>query len=277
MPDQHHLIVDKQNKRVKLLRYRPEGLDALHAEMERIALAERLTKCIVYAAKADVEKLQSLGYTLEGRIDGFDLGRNAYMMARFLSEERAVSAAADLAEEVLQASLAKAKAGAAAASGLPDGYRQREAVEADAEELARLYGIVFATYPTPMDDPAYVRKTMQENTHYTVVECGGKIVCAASAEVSPEYGSVEFTDCATHPDHLGRGLLQPLFYTLEAKMEQIGIYYLYTLTRAQSHGMNITAAKHGFAYRGRLINNCTIYSGFEDMNIWVKPLRPSHD
>ncbi|MBO8163294.1 MAG: putative beta-lysine N-acetyltransferase [Brevibacillus sp.] len=271
---QEQVVVDEPNKRIRVLLYRSDRLQDLHSRLEQIALEKNLSKLIVYAKKADRDGWKALGYQQEGVIDGFFNGENAHMMSRFLTEERAASNASSLADEILAVSLKKAKA---TPVNLPDGYRLREAEEADAEALAALYRLVFPVYPTPMDDPAYVRKTMREHTHYCVVEADGKIVSAASAEVTPAFGSAELTDCATHPDYTGQGLLLPLFFALEEKLQELGIYYLYTLTRAQSHGMNITAAKMGYVYRGRLVNNCVIYSGFEDMNIWVKAFRPTWD
>ncbi|WP_421617916.1 putative beta-lysine N-acetyltransferase [Brevibacillus sp. TJ4] len=273
--DAEDLVLDLHNKRVKLHQYDPKTIPALDQLMRQQARETGADKVIVYGKKADVENWQSLGYVLEGRIDGFFRGVNAHMLSLYLSEQRATSSAPELAEENVRLSLSKA--GAGGDKQLPPEYRLREATEADAEELAALYARVFATYPTPMDDPVYIRKTMQEGTCYIVAERDKAIACAASAEVSARFGSAEMTDCATDPDHAGKGLLQPIFQALEAKMEAMGIYYLYTLTRAQSAGMNVTAAKMGYTYRGRLINNCTIYSGYEDMNIWVKPLRPVRD
>jgi putative beta-lysine N-acetyltransferase len=267
------LIIDRQNRRIKVLNYDAGQIEHLHAQIKSLAEAEQASKLIIYAKKADVAAFVRLGYRQEGKIDGFFRGENAQMLAYFLTEERAASAAPELADQIVQLSLSKA--GAGETKKLPEGYHLRQAAEADAEELAQLYGMVFATYPTPMDDPEYVRKTMRDSTYYYVIVHEGKIACAASAEVTERFGSAELTDCATHPDHLGKGLLQPLFTVLEEKMKQMGIYYLYTLTRAQSQGMNVTAAKHGYLYRGRLINNCTIFSGFEDMNIWAKPLKPT--
>lgn len=266
------LVLDRRNRRVKLHLYQPEQIAQLDLLMRQQAEEIDASKVIVYGKKADVEQWQSLGYRLEGRIDGFFQGENAYLLSLFLTRERATSAACELAEECLAISLSKA--GTGGDKELPPEYRIREATEQDAEELSRLYALVFATYPTPMDDPDYIRKTMQEGTRYLVAEHRGTIACAASAEVSARFGSAEMTDCATHPAHAGKGLLQPIFQVLEQKMEEMGVYYLYTLTRAQSAGMNVTAAKMGYQYRGRLINNCTIFSGYEDMNIWVKPLRP---
>lgn len=266
------LVIDQQNRRVKLHRYEQTQISEWNKRLQELAIESDATKLIVYGKKEDIPAWQAEGYTLEGTIDGFFHGQTAHMLTRYLTKERATSVAPELAEEILALSLAKA--GKAEGKVLPDGYFLREATEADAEELASLYALVFATYPTPMDDPHYIRKTMQEGTVYFVVEYDGAIACAASAEVTERMGSAEMTDCATHPNHGGKGLLQPLFIALEHRMEEAGIYYLYTLTRAQSAGMNVTAAKMGYEYRGRLINNCTIFSGYEDMNIWVKPLRP---
>jgi len=265
------VVVDGQNRRVKLHVYKPGQMEEMDLLLRRLATESDATKLIVYGKKADVERWAALGYAQEGVIEGFFHGENAQMLACYLTKERATSAAPELAEEILALSLGKK--GNGETKPLPEGYAMRVADEQDADELARLYALVFATYPTSMDDPAYVRKTMKEGTRHMVVEHAGKIACAASAEVSERMGSAEMTDCATHPDHAGKGLLQPLFTALERKMEESGIYYLYTLTRAQSPGMNVTAAKMGYRYRGRLINNCKIFSGYEDMNIWVKPLR----
>lgn len=271
------ILEDKQNRRVKLLDYDTEKIAALLAELERSAQESEATKLIIYAKKADVETFESHGFKQEGTIDGFYNGENAQMLCRYVTQERATSVNPQLAEEIVQISLARQSEGVSQAKELPEGFILSEATEEDAEELARLYGIVFPVYPTPMNDPAYIKKTMQASTYYSVIRAEGKIVCAASAEVDPDFGSAEMTDCATHPDFLGKGLLQPVMIALEQKMEEMGIYYLYTLTRAQSAGMNITAAKQGYRYRGRLINNCTIVSGYEDMNIWVKPLRETRE
>lgn len=268
-------VIDDRNKRIKIHQYDAEEMESLHESMLKAAQQSEASKLIVYAKKCDIPAWERIGYRLEGTIDGFFRGEHAHMMACFLTAERAESKNRQQAEEILQLSLSKA--GSGGPKPLPEGYMLRAAAEADAPELARLYKTVFPTYPTPMDDPAYVRKTMQESTYYLVAEREGKIACAASAEVTERFGSAELTDCATDPDHAGIGLLQPIFSALETKMEEMGIYYLYTLTRALSAGMNITAAKHGYQYRGRLVNNCTIYSGYEDMNIWVKSLRPTRE
>jgi putative beta-lysine N-acetyltransferase len=264
------LVLDPHNQRIRVLTYDPQKIGELHQALLAEAAKQDLNKLIIYAKKADIPHFLALGYRQEGKIDGFFRGENAQMLSRFLTKERAASTALELAEENLRISLAKASA---ETKRLPDGYQLREAGEADAEEMAALYKQVFPTYPTPMDDAVYIRKTMREGTCYMVATSGNRIACAASAEISMAFGSAEITDCATHPEHTGKGLLQPLLTALEEKMTERGIYYLYSLTRAQSAAMNITVARQGYKYRGRLVNNCRIFSGYEDMNIWVKPLK----
>jgi len=68
-----------------------------------------------------------------------------------------------------------------------------------------------------------------------------------------------------------------LFKAIEQHLRKKEIFYLFSLTRALSYGMNITVAREGYKYMGRLKNNCIISTGFEDMNIWVKPLQPVTD
>jgi len=269
------IVIDPHNQRIRVLSYGTEQIPEIHQGLVDIAKEKGLDKIIVYAKKADCPAFLLRGYQQEGKIDGFFQGENAHMLSLFLSEERRLSRAPEVAEANLLVSLQKA--GQASKRELPEAYRIRVATLEDAGQLSRLYLQVFSAYPTPMDDPAYVKKTMAEGTYYVVAEKDGEIACAASAEISQAFGSAELTDCATDPGHAGKGLLQPLFFALEAHLEKQGIFYLYTLTRAQSAAMNITAAKQGFQYRGRLINNCIIATGFEDMNIWVKPLRPVWD
>ena len=57
----------------------------------------------------------------------------------------------------------------------------------DAERLSALYDQIFQTYPTPMNDPKYVEKTIQEGTIYYLVESPDQLISAASAEINTIY------------------------------------------------------------------------------------------
>lgn len=55
-------------------------------------------------------------------------------------------------------------------------YHCRKADESDAIQLAQLYGKVFEIYPTPMNDPEYVKKCMKSGTVFYIYAHNDKIV-----------------------------------------------------------------------------------------------------
>ena len=149
------------------------------------------------------------------------------------------------------------------------GVGHGERVE-DAEGLAHLYKQVFKVYPVPVSEPDYIKKSMGDGAIYMAAFKEGTIAGAVSAEVEPVYGNAEMTDCATLPDYRQYGLMQKLISALEDILRGRQIFCLYTIARARSYGMSAVFHKLGYAYRGRLANNCIISEGLEDMNVWVK-------
>jgi len=67
--------------------------------------------------------------------------------------------------------------------------------------------------------------------------------------------------------------LKELIKALDKELSKRGFRSSYTLCRASSPGINSAFASLGYAYTGRLVNNCKIGNGFEDMNIWCKVLK----
>jgi hypothetical protein len=63
-----------------------------------------------------------------------------------------------------------------------------------------------------------------------------------------------------------------LLASLEDELRERGILTAYTIARAISPGMNITFAKAGYTYGGRLHNNTHIAGTIESMNVWYKSL-----
>jgi putative beta-lysine N-acetyltransferase len=148
----------------------------------------------------------------------------------------------------------------------------RSAVE-DADDLAALYGRVFASYPFPITSPDYLCKTMQSHVVYRIIRDGsGQLVAAASAETSPSKRNAEMTDFATLPSQRGLGLAQHLLAALEDDMSESAIANLYTIARARSAGMNRVFYNRGYEWTGTLVNNCHISGQFEDMHVWCKDL-----
>lgn len=89
-----------------------------------------------------------------------------------------------------------------------------------------LYKKVFRTYPTPVFDPAYIEKTMNTNTMYYVMFDHDRLISAASAEINPELGHAEITDCAVLPEYRGHSLTSFLIEALEKKwLKRISFMY----------------------------------------------------
>ncbi|GGE03561.1 N-acetyltransferase YodP [Marinithermofilum abyssi] len=260
--------VDPHNSRVKLLEYPKQEVSRLSRDLVEEAEEKQLGKVIVYAREQDVEAWKNEGFRLEGTIDGFFNGDSACMMANFVEKERALSEKCDELDRIVK--LAEQTKKIEQPPELPAGYALREAQPEDVPELARLYRQVFTTYPTPIHHEDDIRRAMEDDVYFSVVTHEEWIVSASSADVFPEYQCAELTDCATDPQYRGKGLVSALFSHLEQKLSKMGIGHAFSLTRAISAGMNIVAAKHGYRYRGRLVQNCEIAGGFEDMNIWVK-------
>ena len=156
---------------------------------------------------------------------------------------------------------------------VPKEFLLRKATEADAEELATVFGKVFEVYPTPLNEASYVLQTMKEDdTIYYVYEFEGKIISTASAEMNIKEGNAELTNCATLPEYRKHGFMKSLLIKLEEELQEKSIFCSYTIARSLSFGMNAAFHQLGYTYTGRLANNCYIFDKLEDMNIWVKDL-----
>jgi putative beta-lysine N-acetyltransferase len=113
---------------------------------------------------------------------------------------------------------------------------------------------------------------MSENVDYFCVEHDNRIVALSSAEKDPENLYAEMTDFATLPDWRGHGLALHLLRKMERYIKEQGYNTAFTIARSASAGMNITFARAGYDYGGRLKNNTNIAGHIESMNIWHKAL-----
>ncbi|MGE4454504.1 MAG: putative beta-lysine N-acetyltransferase [Sphaerochaeta sp.] len=144
----------------------------------------------------------------------------------------------------------------------------------DSPSMAKLYDTVFDSYPFPINDPAFIASSMDEGTVYAGIEVDGTLVALASGECSFQKGKrfSEMTDFATLPERRGNGYALRLLAFLEEELKKRGILSAYTIARAISPGMNITFAKAGYSFGGRLHNNTNIAGTIESMNVWYKML-----
>lgn len=266
----------KHNDRVYLMHLAPEA-DVVATLDQVTALAEKegYSKVFAKVPERAGDALSTRGYVIEARAPMFyQNGDGVLFASRFLDGERARDKRQDEAEQVLEAALVRQGTPPADASNdNTTDLELRLADGADAPDLARLYGIVFKSYPFPIDDPGFLREGMAADTAFYGAWLDGQLVAASSAEMVPADANAEMTDFATLPESRGHAIAYRLLRVMEQDCAARGIRLGYTIARAYSHGMNITFARAGYAFGGRLVNNTNIGGGFESMNIWWKKLR----
>ena len=229
------------------------------------------TKIFAKVPEPAAEAFKDAGYRLEAFIPGFyPGGLGGCFLGYYLDDERGKAGNQGELEEILD--IARGKSRASAPRTLADGFTLAPCTEDDVEEMAIVYKVVFPTYPFPIHDPGYLKETMLDNVKYFKVTQEQRIVALSSAEIDRAGGNVEMTDFATLPDFRGHSFGIHLLKTMEAAMVQEGIPMAYTIARAVSAGMNVTFARGGYQYGGRLINNTNISGSIESMNIWYRPL-----
>ncbi|MBX7127504.1 MAG: putative beta-lysine N-acetyltransferase [Cyclobacteriaceae bacterium] len=255
---------DEFSRRLRLDQY--EGpLNDVVAGFEANAPAW-VEKLIIKSHTKDVSHFLNAGYQKEASIAGYFKGENMAFLAKYVTPSRRVSrtsaAAFQLFRDLTDSS-------PVASVVVPIQHVERSSPD-DAEEIASIFASTFPVYPTPVQDARYVRKTMEQGTCYAHVREGGKIVSVASAEINDTFANAELTDCASLPSTQGRGYMKQILSWLEAELLGRGIRCHYTIARTESLAMNRVFHSLGYTFGGTMTNNCMIYSGLEDMNVWYK-------
>lgn len=259
------------NDRIYLMKVGRRGESRLALEL--IYRAEELGYSKIFAKVPDLrrDEFTTAGFCLEAVVPGFYNGEEGgAFLGYYLNEERAIERESGLYEHNLE--LALERAGVERGALDTTLFSLHPCSKINLVEMARLYGDVFPSYPFPIYDPVYLEETMESHVDYFCIEKDGKMLALSSAEMDPEQANVEMTDFATLPEGRGRGLALHLLVKMEEAMRLKGFKTAYTIARAASAGMNITFAKGGYTYGGRLKNNTNISGRIESMNIWYKPL-----
>jgi putative beta-lysine N-acetyltransferase len=261
----------KANDRIYLMQLAPTDLPELVGRLEDLAHGEGYGKIFAKVPASSLPFFQESGYHTEALVPGFFQGREfGHFMARYLDPARAAPREAAAIEGIL--ARAEEKACASDNAGKPAGYRFRMCTPGDLEDMASLYREVFVSYPFPIQDPAYLCRTMEAHVFYFGAWQGQELAALGSAEQYPGEGHVEMTDFATRAAHRGRGLASGLLQFMEESLRERRIGLAYTIARALSMGMNTVFARAGYVFGGTLYNNTQISGRIESMNVWYKSL-----
>lgn len=229
---------------------------------------QNINKIIVYTLPENVEFLEKNGFDQEGEISHFFFGKDGYILTKYKEDFRKKSTSLEVNKKVMD--LVKKDNKVFSNIELGEEFQIQLATKNEIIPLSSLYKKVFRYYPTHVHNPEYINKVISQTYFFVVILHQDKLISAASAIINPKYKNAEITDCATDPDYRGKSLMYHIILEIEKELRKRDIPTFYSLTRAQSFGMNLTVKRLGYQYGGTLINNCIIYSGFEDMNIWTK-------
>lgn len=238
--------------------------------LSNIAETEGYSKIIAKIPEVALDAFKAQSFKEEVRVPDMYADRGGgVFVAKYLTPERRDESLETTFENVRL--LAQKKANERA-NVLPVGYVIAPLQKTDIPEIVDVFLQVFKKYPFPVHNAAFVEQTMNEGTHYWGARFEGQLTALASAEVNTCAQNVEMTDFATLPAHRSKGLASALLTEMESSMRKVGIMSAYTIARAISPGMNITFARAGYTYCGRLPNNTCIADGIESMNVWSKKL-----
>jgi len=264
------LLLDEFSKRAWVKNYAYHDPAKLARFIAGVCSNHGLEKIIFPVRAEHYDDLKGQGFSMEGWIDGYFNGQTAYFLTYYLKPERSISPRLteymDLVRQISERSHRKPHF-------LPCEHQIVTPTTRDIPALTSIFKKVFATYPSPVDQPDYLAAVLGKTALFKAVRRGQDIISVAAAEVDWAYRNAELTNCATLPASRGSGLMSGIIAALESECLARGIKCLYSLARASSYGMNLVFHRLGYRYRGTLINNCHISGAYEDMNIWVKYAR----
>lgn len=258
------------NQRIYLMKLADASPRKLLPKLETLAAENHYTKIFAKVPASKAAAFDAFGFRKEAQIPGFYNGDEAAVfLGKYYDPERKTEAELDRYNEVNKLAIVKA-----APKPLPENnaHSVRLCTPADTPRMAEIYKSVFPSYPFPIDDPGYLRETMADHIRYFCVEQEDEIAALSSAETDRNAENAEMTDFATLPEYRGKNFAQRLLEHMERQMRTDGFKTAYTIARAISPGMNITFARSGYSYGGRLVNNTNIAGQIESMNVWYKAL-----
>lgn len=261
--DHTKIYVNYHNKHIRIINFNTISVQNLK-KIIHFASKEYLSKVICNCDIKFFEYFVDVGFQLEGKIDSYFKGRDAFIMSYFISINKIKHSNHENRELLLKQNLNTKNKFVYNVNNLK--YFIRDANKNDIKQMIAL----FSKCSSLIYNEEYLKKTMNETVLYKVAVDNDKIICIASANMDKKNLNAEITTCITDPNYMDKGILSDIIHFLELDLKRKKFITVYSLSRAINPTINFVLNKHNYKFRGRLINNCNIYGNFEDMNIWVK-------
>jgi len=268
LPISSPIMVDERNRRLVVNGY-PQGTKPSLFGRKLIDLAgkKKLEKIWLWALPTDVPEFSRGGFLTEGILSEDNHNEFSVSLAYYVSEARGHSDKLQSENEIIHSLRTEP---INPMRDLPHEIELKFLNESFAQQISQLLTQVFTSYPSPVEDPQYIRVLIQQGNIFAGAFAQEKLIGVAAAYPDRSLNRCEMTDCATLEEYRGHSLSERLLWMLEQEIQKHGQFNLFTLARAQSYGMNRVFQKLGYSYQGRLINNCDIAGSFENMNLWDK-------
>jgi beta-lysine N6-acetyltransferase len=258
------------NNRVYLMQLNPDALHHIVPALDTLAEEKGYAKIIAKIPADAWRPFQAAGYRQEALIPAFFGGRSdALFVAKYISPERACVGQSEPTNSSLKVIQSETIVHGKTADFVGD---LTTCIPADADEMSALYGRMFKSYPFPIQDAAYLKRSMATGVAYFGIRARGCLVSLAAAEIDRHHQTVEMTDFATLPEWRKKGMAGYLLTHMEEQSSQMRIKTTYSIARAGSAGMNRVFQKSGYRYAGFLKNNTQISGRIESMIVWYKRL-----
>jgi putative beta-lysine N-acetyltransferase len=260
------------NDRVYLMKLKQAKPEDIMQPLLKLCQKHGYSKIFARLPASHAEIFLQNQFEIEAKVPNFYCGsEEALFLGRYFNRKRRQPQELQKQEQILELAISKANSGKHT-NPPTEQPMARLCRPADIPAMAKLYQQVFASYPFPIDDHDFLLKSMSEQVIYYGIWQKKHLVALASAELDLKQQNAEMTDFATLPSLRGTGYANLLLKRLEQKVTRLGISTAYTIARAMSPGMNITFARQGYQFAGRLINNTNICGKIESMNVWHKQL-----
>jgi putative beta-lysine N-acetyltransferase len=257
----------KHNDRVYLMKLDERDADDILNILSALANINKYSKLFCKVSKNLAPLFFADGYILEACIPKFYNNKDdVFFVSKFLNTDRQLNVEKNQLIDLSKLLSNKPKEKKIQTSS----YSIRKLNDSDIEQIVAIYREVFESYPFPINNPGYIRKTMNDNVQYFGAENNGVLVALASSEMDLKGSNVEMTDFATLPAHAGNSIATMLLNAMEIEMKNQGIKTLYTIARLNSIPMNITFLRSNYHYSGTLIMNTNIAGKIESMNVLYK-------
>lgn len=260
----------KHNDRIYVIQLDSAGEDALLPALEKLRQHHDYRKVFAKIPATSWKSFQAAGFTKEAEIPLLFSGqRDGYFVGKFFGDRQHTDEDFSALKQIVRQASPQLANETARDGIIPVERCSRQ----DSKELASFYREIFASYPIPIFEPAYLELMMSEDVVYYCVRDRGKIVAAAATESTPGGRYAEMTDFATASDWRKRGLAASLLCRMECDLEEGGILTAFTIARATSPAMNLVFKRGGYRYSGLLVNNTQISGRIESMTVWYKRLQ----